>query len=123
MPPFLTTRQAAIFLGVSPSRVRQFVAEGRLKPAGRNLFSAEAVRQFRKPPPGLLTTAQAAKRLGVSAGRVRQLVAEKRLPVAEKFGKWNIFKLADVLALRGRKNGRPPTKSSRRRTTRNAKPG
>lgn len=51
---FLTTDEVARKLRVSPGRVRQFVAEGRLhyerKIGSAALFDAEVVEQFAKQP-------------------------------------------------------------------------
>ena len=52
----ITTEEAAAILGVTPSRVRQYVMEGRLpcRRLGRHmlLFSAADVKKFRKLPTG-----------------------------------------------------------------------
>jgi excisionase family DNA binding protein len=55
----------------------------------------------------LLTTQQAAERLGITDSRVRQLVLEGRLQ-AQKFGRSNMIRAADLKAVEGIKRGRPP---------------
>ncbi len=54
----------------------------------------------------LLTTAEAAEIVGLSDARIRQLVLAGILP-AEKFGKANLIKRADLKVLENRKLGRP----------------
>jgi excisionase family DNA binding protein len=72
----------------------------------------------------LLTTQQAAERLGITDSRVRQLVLEGRLP-AQKFGRSNMIRAADLKAVEGIKRGRPPkaktakTESGRKKGKRN----
>lgn len=60
-----------------------------------------------------LTTKQAADRLGVSPARVRQLVLSGQLP-AEKFGRDIVIKSADLVLVKDRPLGRPPTKAARK---------
>ena len=51
----LTTNQAAVELGVSPRRVRQYIVQGRLRARkiGRDyLVDSESVAAFRPRPPG-----------------------------------------------------------------------
>jgi excisionase family DNA binding protein len=62
---------------------------------------------------GYLTTKEVAERLGISVGRVKQLVAEKRLP-AVKVGHTNLIKEDDLIQIKDRQNGRPPTAKSKK---------
>ena len=55
---------------------------------------------------GLIGTKEASKRLNVSVRRVQALIAAGRLP-AEKIGNRFIIKESDLMAINGRKNGRP----------------
>jgi excisionase family DNA binding protein len=55
MRPLLTTAEAAERLGVSPSRVRQFILDGRLpaQKVGRDLFIKESdLKRVRERPTG-----------------------------------------------------------------------
>lgn len=50
---YLTTKEAAQYLGVTPARVRQFISEGRLKSKkqGRDhLIAEEDIKQFSDLP-------------------------------------------------------------------------
>jgi len=51
----LTVEEAAAQLGVSPRRVRQYIAEGRLKArkmAGVHIISSRSLAAFERRPPG-----------------------------------------------------------------------
>jgi len=60
-----------------------------------------------------MTTKEAADRLGVTPARVRQMVLSGQLP-AEKFGRDIVIKASDLILVKNRPMGRPPTKTAKK---------
>lgn len=77
------------------------------------------------PPPGKLgefiTSAQAAQKLSVTMSRIRQFVMDGTLKSypPEKGRRDNIFKLADVLALKAKRDAERRKRRKRRKTKKN----
>lgn len=110
--PRLSVVEAAGTLGVTPGRVRQLIALGRL-PAGwrrgrravRRADLAGLTDQRRRlpvtatgPADELLSGSQAARLLGVTRQRVSQLVRQGRLPATRR-GRSLLLRRADLAPL------------------------
>jgi DNA-binding transcriptional MerR regulator len=120
----VTAREAAAELNISADRIRQWVARGHLRPAGRqgreNLFTIGDVekargevrdRTHRSPHPRhmasenldrLVTTEAAAKIANVTPSTIRGWVSRGHLPAAGRRQRQLVFTIRDVIAAANR---------------------